>query len=128
MSREAREAYLCCNRVLVVRQSTIRSTVKESANLVVVTHERDVKLGSAILKDKPQSSVAAAFKKLPAQLTDAETGVHVRLPETVYQIAKGEKTFHSLALRQFTQSPDHSRVDAEQPTQACLEALRPWSS
>jgi hypothetical protein len=74
MSREAREAYLCCDRVLVVRQSTIRSTVKKSANLVVVTHERDVKLGASVLKDKPQNSVAGAFKKLPAQLTDAETG------------------------------------------------------
>jgi hypothetical protein len=54
--------------------------------------------------------------------------VHVGLSEAVYQVAKSEKTFHSLVLRQFTQSPDNSRVNGEKSTQALPEALRPWSS
>ena len=108
-------------------RSAIRAPPQQGSDLVMVAEEGNKKFTATVLKNKPQSSVAAAFKKLSAQLADAETGVHVRLPETVYEIAKGEKAFHSLALRQFTQPPDHSRVDAEKPTQACLEALRPWS-
>ena len=94
----------------------------------MVAEEGNKKLAAAVLKNEPQSAVAAAFEKLAAQLADAETGVHVRLPETVYQIAKSEKIFHSLVLRQFTQPPDNSRVDGEKSTQACPEALRLWSS
>ena len=105
-------------------RSAIRAPPQQGSDLVMVAEEGNKKFTATVLKNKPQSSVAAAFKKLSAQLANAETGAHVRLAETVYEIAKA---FHSLALRQFTQPPDHSRVDAEKPTQACLEALRPWS-
>jgi hypothetical protein len=109
-------------------RSAITAAAKEGSDLVMVAEEGNKKVAAAILKNEPQSAVAAAFEKLAAQLTDAETGVDVSLPESVDQIAKSEKTFHSLVLRQFTQAPDNSRVDGEKPTQACPEALRPWSS
>jgi hypothetical protein len=94
----------------------------------MVAEEANKKLAVPVLKNKPQSAVAAAFEKLAAQLADAETAVDVGLSEAVYQIAKSKKAFHSLVLRQFTQSPDNSGVDGEKSTQACPEALRPWSS
>lgn len=93
----------------------------------MLAEEGNKKFSASVLKDKPQVAVAATFEKLAAQLADAETAVHVRLTKAVYQIAKSEKTFHSLALRQFTQSPDNSRIDGEKPTQAFPEALRPLS-
>lgn len=68
----------------------------------MTSEERDEKLIAAILKNKPQSTVSAAFEKLAAELANAETAAHVRLSEAVYQIAKGEKAFHLPALRQFT--------------------------
>jgi hypothetical protein len=94
----------------------------------MVTEKGNEKLGASVVKDKPQIAVAAAFEKLAAQLADAETAVHMGLTEALDQIAKSEKTFHSLVLRQFTQSPDNSRVNGEKSTQAFPEALRPWSS
>ncbi len=45
----------------------------------MVAEEGNKKLAAAVLKNEPQSAVAAAFEKLAAQLADAETGVHVRL-------------------------------------------------
>jgi hypothetical protein len=93
----------------------------------MVAEKGNEKFGASVLKDKPQIAVAVAFEKLATQLADAETAVHVGLSEAVYQIAKSEKTFHSLVLRQFTQSPDNSRVNGEKSTQAFPEALRPWS-
>lgn len=94
----------------------------------MVAEKGNEKFGASVLKDKPQIAVAAAFEKLATQLVDAETAVHVGLSEAVDQIAKSEKTFHSPVLRQFTQSPDNSRVNGEKSTQAFPEALRPWSS
>lgn len=94
----------------------------------MVAEKGNEKLGGSVLKDKPQIPVPAAFEKLAAQLAYAETAVHVRLPAAVCQVAKSEKAFHSLVFRQFTQSPDDSRVYGEKSIQAVPEALRPWSS
>jgi hypothetical protein len=106
----------------------IVSAPKESFYLVMVAEKRNKKLGAAVLKNEPQLAVAAAFEELAAELADAETAVHVGLTEAFHQIAKSEKTLHSLVLRQSTQAPDNSRVDGEKSTQASPEALRPWSS
>ena len=79
--------------------SAIRAPPQQGSDLVMVAEEGNKKLTATVLKNEPQSSIAAAFEKLSAQLANAKTAMHVRLPETLYQIAKGEKTFHSLALR-----------------------------
>jgi hypothetical protein len=94
----------------------------------MIAEEGYKKLTGPVLEYEAQVAVAAAFEKLAPQLADAEAAVHVGLTEGVHQIAKSKKTFHSLVLRQFAQSPDNSRVDGEKSTQACPEALRPWSS
>ena len=94
----------------------------------MVAEKGHEKLGPLVLKDKPQIAVATAFEKLAAQLADAKPAVHMGLTEAVDQIANSEKTFHSLVLRQFTQSSDNSGVNGEKSTQAFPEALRPWSS
>lgn len=94
----------------------------------MVAEKGHEKLGPSVLKDKPQIAVATAFEKLAAQLADAKSAVHMGLTEAVDQIANSEKTFHSLVLRQFTQSSDNSGVNGEKSTQAFPEALRPWSS
>jgi len=94
----------------------------------MVAEQGNEKLAGSVLKDKTQIPVAAAFEKLAAQLADAETAMHVGLPEAVCQVAESEKAFHSLAFRQFTQSPDNFRVNGEKSIQAFPEALRPWSS
>lgn len=105
--------------------SAIRAAAQEGSDLVMVAEKGNKKLVTSVLENESEIAVAAAFKQLAAQLADAETAMDVRLPEAVYQVAKGKKAFHLLALRQCTQSPDNSRVDGEKPTQACPEALRP---
>ena len=93
----------------------------------MIAEEGYKKLTGSVLEYKAQVAVAAAFEDLAAQLADSETTMDVRLPEAVYQIAKSKKAFHLLALRQFTQPPDNSRINGEKPTQAYPEVLRPWS-
>jgi hypothetical protein len=108
--------------------SAIRSPAQEGSDLVMIAEEGYKKLTGSVLENKAQIAVAAALEKFAAQLADAEAAMHVRLSEPVYQIAKSEKAFHSLVLRQLTQTPDHPGIDREKSTQACSEALRRWWS
>jgi hypothetical protein len=70
------------------------------------------------LENEPEVSVAAKFEKLVAQFPNSKAGVHVRLAETIREIAKRQDAFHPFVLRQFPQPGDNNRVDGKKLTQA----------
>ena len=90
---------------------TIVAPAKEGPDLVVVSEERNEKLGASVLKDESQIAVTPAFEKLASELADTQTAVHVGLTKHIDQIAKSKETFYPFVLWQFTQTADDRGVD-----------------
>ena len=65
------------------RWSAIGAPAQQRPDLVVIAKERNVKLGAAVLKDKSEIAIAAAFEELISQLADTKTAVNMMLTETI---------------------------------------------
>lgn len=92
----------------------------------MVAEEGNKKFRAAVLKDKPQITVAAAFEELAAQFADTETAMDMRLTKTIDQVAKRKQALYLFVLWQPLQPADHRRVDGKQLTQAAFEAPLRW--
>jgi hypothetical protein len=64
--------------------SAIRAPAQEGSDLVMIAEESNKKFTGSVLEDEAQLAVASTLEKFAAQLADAETAMHVRLPEGVY--------------------------------------------
>lgn len=103
----------------------IAAPPQESLDLVMVAKERDEKLRAAVLKDKPQIAIAAAFKKLRPQFADTEATVHVRLAIALHKIAESKKAFYPFILRECAQ-PANNR--GRSSARRFYSAMRPTPS
>jgi hypothetical protein len=92
--------------------------VQEGSDLIVVTEERNEKLGAAALKDESEVAVAAAFEELVSKLADTNTAVRMGLTENINQIAKSKETFYPFVFWQFTKALDDGGIYGKEFTQA----------
>jgi hypothetical protein len=100
------------------KRLTITAPAEESSDLVVVAEERHEKLCASVLKDESEVTVAPAFEQFVSKFADTEAAVHMRLAETVNQIANSKETFYPFVLWQFAQAADDRGIDGKKLTQA----------
>jgi hypothetical protein len=64
------------NSFLASNLLAVGAAAQEGSDLVVVTEKRDVKFVSALLEDKAEVPIAAAFEELRSELADTQPAVN----------------------------------------------------
>jgi hypothetical protein len=81
INRHNRIARIKERKALPPIPSTIFAAFKQDFDFVVISQERDKKIGGPVLEDKTPGQAAAAFKKVVPQFTDGKPAVAVGLTE-----------------------------------------------
>lgn len=70
----------------------------------MIPQEGNKQLSAAIEEDESKIAIAAALEQFRAELTNAETAVHMRLAKTLHEFAKSQQALNPFVSWQLPQS------------------------